>query len=30
MLIVPVPSLICLVEAAIHAKNATEEVMFSA
>ena len=30
MLIVPVPSLIRLVAAAIHAMNATDEVMFSA
>ena len=30
MLIVPVPSLICLVAAAIQARKATQEVMFSA
>ena len=30
MLIVPVPSLICLVAAAIQAMNAMQEVMFSA
>lgn len=30
MLTVPVPSLICFVAAAIQARNATQEVMFSA
>jgi hypothetical protein len=30
ILIVPVPSLICLVAAAIQARNAMQEVMFSA